>query len=351
MTATGISASLGLSQADSRARHIRFWLAVFGLALADAASFAVIHFLLRAGQMVPRILMVSSGIMERTPIDVFEVLAAAFVVVRYLAGDYGRRQLFWDGAKVTTIALIVTALPDLAMLALGRGLYSAPRVIGSWLLLIFLVPVMRQGARVLMSRLDVWQISTVMIGAGPRAEEILDALRHSLSLGFDVRWLVLESPDCKPPASMTSLRTVHSADVARTAHVMRNAGCKQAIVAAEDIQSAHFAEIAQRLLEVNIPVAIVPALTRLHQLFLRTRYSDAAGPQQCAAPALANCEAAFRHCLLGLASDFVPAIFCRTGDHHQAGQPRTSVLQPDPCRPPWQPLQMHQAPYHGVERR
>lgn len=272
MTATGISASLGLSQADSRARHIRFWLAVFGLALADAASFAVIHFLLRAGQMVPRILMVSSGIMERTPIDVFEVLAAAFVVVRYLAGDYGRRQLFWDGAKVTTIALIVTALPDLAMLALGRGLYSAPRVIGSWLLLIFLVPVMRQGARVLMSRLDVWQISTVMIGAGPRAEEILDALRHSLSLGFDVRWLVLESPDCKPPASMTSLRTVHSADVARTAHVMRNAGCKQAIVAAEDIQSAHFAEIAQRLLEVNIPVAIVPALTRLPLANATTNY-------------------------------------------------------------------------------
>ena len=53
---------------------------------------------------------------------------------------------------------------------------------------------------------------------------------------------------------------------------MRNAGCKQAIVAAEDIQSAHFAEIAQRLLEVNIPVAIVPALTRLPLANATTNY-------------------------------------------------------------------------------
>src|ERR1700679_2691733 len=142
MTATGISASLGLSRTDSRTRHIRFWIAVIGIAAADAVSFAITHFLLRAGQMVPHILVMTGGTMGRTPIDVFEILAVAFIVVRYLAGDYGRRQLFWDGAKVTTIALLVTSLPDLAMLALGRGLYSAPRVLAGWLLLIFLVPVM-----------------------------------------------------------------------------------------------------------------------------------------------------------------------------------------------------------------
>ena len=117
--------------------------------------------------MVPRIVMMTGGTMGHTPIDVFQLLAVAFILVRYLAGDYGRRQLFWDGAEVTTIALLVTSLPDLAMLVLGRGLYSAPRVLGSWLLLIFLVPVMRQGARVLMSRMGIWQIPTVMIGAGP----------------------------------------------------------------------------------------------------------------------------------------------------------------------------------------
>ena len=272
MTATGISASLGLSQTDRSTRHIRFWMSVIGLAAADGLSFAITHFLMRAGGQVPHILVMRGGNTGQSPLDAFQLLALAFILVRYLAGDYGRRQLFWDGAKITTIALLVTSLPDLAMLGLGRGLYSAPRVLSSWLLLIFLVPVMRQAARMLMSRLGLWQIPTVMIGAGPRAEEIWDALSHSLSLGFDVRWLVLEAPDSEAPPTMTALRTVHSADVARTAHVMRNAGCKQAIVAAEDIQSAHFAETAQRLLEVNIPVAIIPALTRLPLANATTNY-------------------------------------------------------------------------------
>ena len=40
----------------------------------------------------------------------------------------------------------------------------------------------------------------------------------------------------------------------------------------EDIQSAHFAEIAQRLLEVNIPVAVIPALTRLPLANATTSY-------------------------------------------------------------------------------
>src|ERR1700722_2722567 len=137
MTETGISAPLGLSKTDSRARHIRFWMTVFGLPAADALCFCLTHFLLRAGHMVPQVLVMTgrngSG---QTLIDVFEVLAIAFIVVRYLAGDYGRRQLFWDGPKVTTIALLVTSLPDLAMMVLGRGLYSAPRMLAIWLLLI-----------------------------------------------------------------------------------------------------------------------------------------------------------------------------------------------------------------------
>ena len=131
MTATGISASLGLIQTDSRTRHIRFWMAVFGLAAGRRASFAVTHFLLRAGQMVPRILMMTGGTLERRPIDVFQILAIAFVVVRYLAGDYGRRQLFWDGAKLTTIALLVTSPARYRHAGCWRrGLYSTDACAG-----------------------------------------------------------------------------------------------------------------------------------------------------------------------------------------------------------------------------
>ena len=271
MTTTSVSDSWERHQ-DKSARHIRYWLAVLGQAGADGLCFTLASFLFRHGQSVPSLLILGGAPNANRPIDVFLILAIAFVVVRYLVGDYGRRQLFWDGAKLTTIALLVTALPDVAMLSLARGHFAVMHVLGSWLFLIFAVPIMRQGARILMTRLSIWQIPTVMIGAGARAVEIHDALCHSLSLGFDVRWLVLGSPEARLPAEMAQLRAVHSDDSTRTAHLMRNAGCKQAIVAAEDVQSSHFAEVAQRLLEVNIPVAVVPALTRLPLANVTTSY-------------------------------------------------------------------------------
>jgi Undecaprenyl-phosphate galactose phosphotransferase WbaP len=273
MTTTSISDSWDSHQRNS-AGHIAYWLSLIGLAASDGLCFTLASLLFRHGYSVPSLLIMNGGrgSNPNAPISVFLILAVAFVVVRYLTGDYGRRQLFWDGTKLTTIALLVTAVPDVGMLFLARGHFDIAHVLMSWLFLIFAVPVMRQGARLLLSLLGLWQIPTVMIGAGPRTAEIHDALKHSLSLGFDVRWLVLENPEAGPPPSMASLRAVHSDDSTRTAHVMRNAGCKQALVSAEDVQSAHFAEVTQRLLEVNIPVAIIPAFTRLPLAGVTTSY-------------------------------------------------------------------------------
>ena len=272
MTSTLLSASWDQHQRSTA--RMGFWLSVLGLAGADALCFSLASLLIRRGESVPSLLIMNGGGASTThaPIDIFLILAVLFVLVRYLTGDYGRRQLFWDGAKLTTIALLVTALPDVAMLFLARGRFAVGHVLACWVFLAFAVPVMRQGARVLMSLLGVWQIPTVMIGVGPRTMEIHDGLKHSLSLGFDVRWLVLDTPEARVPPGMASLRAVHSDDSTRTAHVMRNAGCGQAIVCAEDIQSTHFGEVAQRLLEANIPVAVIPALTRLPLANVTTSY-------------------------------------------------------------------------------
>lgn len=273
MTITSISDSWDRPQRNSSG-HFAYWLSLLGLAASDAFCFVLATLLFRRYHSVPSLLIMNGGggSNSYTPIDIFFILAVIFVLVRYLSGDYGRRQLFWDGTKLTTIALLVTAIPDVSMLFLARGHFDIMHVLGGWLFLIFAVPVMRQVARVLLSLLGLWQLPTVMIGAGPRTAEIHDALKNSLSLGFDVRWLVLDNPEGGTPPGMASLRAVHSSDSTRTAHVMRNAGCKQAIVSAEDVQSSHFAEVVQRLLEVNIPVAIIPVFTRLPLAGVTTSY-------------------------------------------------------------------------------
>jgi undecaprenyl-phosphate galactose phosphotransferase len=111
-----------------------------------------------------------------------------------------------------------------------------------------------------------------MIGINRRTAEICTALKESLSLGFDVRWLVIEDPGIPAPQSMSAIRPIHSSDPARIAQIIGSSGCKEAIVAAEDMQSAHFAEVVQRLLEVNIPVAIIPSINRLPLAGVTTNY-------------------------------------------------------------------------------
>lgn len=273
-TTTWTSDLLDESRKVVRTRHFHYWLSILGLALADGLCFVLADLLFRARASVPTIVLFVGRLPHAptTPLNVFALLGAAYIVIRYISGDYGRRQLFFDGAKGTTIALLITAIPDLLMYALGRGLYSLTPIILSWLFLLVFLPISRQGARILLSKIDVWQIPTAMIGISPRTAEICAALKQSLSLGFDVRWLVIEDPETTTPQSVAALTPIHSSDPARIAQIIGNAGCKEAIVAAEDMQSAHFAEVVQRLLEVNIPVAIIPSINRLPLAGVTTNY-------------------------------------------------------------------------------
>ena len=273
-TTTWTTDLLDESRKVVRARYFRHWLSILGLALADGLCFLLAELLFRAGASVPTIVLFVGRLPHAptTPLNVFALLGVAFVSIRYISGDYGRRQLFFDGAKGTTIALLITGIPDLLMYALGRGLYSLGPILLSWIFLIVFVPVLRQGARMMLSRIDVWQIPTAIIGISPRTAEICTALNQSLSLGFDVRWLVIENPNTTVPTSVATLTPIHSSDPARIAQTIGNAGCKEAIVAAEDMQSAHFAEVVQRLLEVNIPVAIIPSINRLPLAGVTTNY-------------------------------------------------------------------------------
>jgi undecaprenyl-phosphate galactose phosphotransferase len=257
-----------------RVRNFRYWVSVFGLALADGLSFAMVALLLRHGHRVPTLVMFFSNNTSKpsAPVSMFAVLALGFITVRYLSGDYGRRQLFWDGAKGTTVALLITSLPDMIMLLLGKGVYAAGPVLLSWLALLFVLPMMRQLARVLMTRIGMWQIPTALIGIGPRSEEIWTALKGSLSLGFDVRWLVIEDAVSSPPQGLSLLKPIHSSDPSQIAAMVYSEGCKEAVVAAEDMQSAHFADVVQRLLEVNVPVAIIPSINRLPLANATTNY-------------------------------------------------------------------------------
>ncbi len=264
----------GLKPHSSRSfRTFRKVSAVSAVALSDLVAFAIAYLLLRQHHGIPQ-LMFFAGTSARsatTPLDVFVLLAPAFVAVRYTMGDYTKRQLFWDGARTTTTALLLTSLVDLLLMAMG-GVHSAFWVLASWAFLIVELPVLRLLTRMVSARAGLWQTSTVLIGDGERIQSALTALGGSSSLGFDVRWIALEDATAKIPDSLSHISVLYAPDPTEMATRLQELGCDQAVLASRNVQSEFTTDLIQRLLEADISVAIVPSLQKLPLVGVNTSY-------------------------------------------------------------------------------
>ena len=243
---------------------------------ADVAAFVTADLLLRWGKSVPELQFFPAQwpapAAHTIQVDAFLSIAVLFIIVRYLAGDYSRRLLFWDSARLTTKSLLVAALPDFFLLIAGNGLYSPFAIASSWLLLLITIPAFRQIARVAMFKFGLWKISSVLIGAGERAGDIYNALSNSLSLGFDLQTVMSTDSNCTLPTSLSALKCIVVSDADDAVRRVQQSGCEQAVIAAGDVDSPQFSDIVQRFLEADIAVAIVPSLRRLPLVGLSTGY-------------------------------------------------------------------------------
>jgi undecaprenyl-phosphate galactose phosphotransferase len=256
------------------ARALRHWTVMGMLVLADIAAFATGYYLFRYGQQMPEILLPSSA---NTPnlasaTDIYFIMGAIFVIARYIFGDYGRRQLFWDEARTTAATLSIVSLPDVFLvILLGRSTLYLP-LVTSWLFLFLAIPLFRQSARWMMSKAGLWSIPTGLIGTGANAREVLFGLQNSLSLGFDVRFLVMTEPASAVPDVLLKLKRVVGNSPEAIVDTLRSSGCTQIVVAAEDTRAPFMTEIIQRLVGADIDLAIVPSLRGFPVYGLSTSY-------------------------------------------------------------------------------
>ncbi|MEJ0024601.1 MAG: exopolysaccharide biosynthesis polyprenyl glycosylphosphotransferase [Rhizomicrobium sp.] len=261
-TATNSSAvRYGIATKTSR-RNFRYWFAIAVLLFADIAALGSAELLFRTGRDVPSIAFYGNG-QAAAPIDLFYILAGLFLIVRLLSGDYGKRQSFWDGARATTVSLIVASIPDILVLVAGWNRYAALWPIGCWIYLLFAIPSFRQLARFALSKAGIWQIPTALVAKGNIALDLYPALSSTLALGFDIQWLVLEQYDYEVPESLSHLKVAYLPDPEDVALKMGASGCVQAVIATDDIQAPAVSDMIQRLMEANMGVAFVPSLRRL----------------------------------------------------------------------------------------
>jgi Undecaprenyl-phosphate galactose phosphotransferase WbaP len=256
-----------------QARVLRRYAYTICFAFSDVLAFAIAGFLFREGQVTPRLLFYEGVAPMEGAVDIFYVLAAVFIFARFLLGDYSKRQLFWDSAGQTTVCLLLASVPCLLLLVIDKGLYSYIMVLGSWVFVIFAVPLFRQAMRWLLSNISCWWLPTALIGDGGRLRGTYGVFANSLSLGFDVRFLVSAEKPEFVTGGAKELAHITLQEPANIANTLGQAGCLKAVFASDEPFSSRTNELIQRLMASGIDVVVVPPLSQLPMLGMTMNYA------------------------------------------------------------------------------
>ncbi|GAA0542280.1 undecaprenyl-phosphate galactose phosphotransferase [Rhizomicrobium palustre] len=240
----------------------RIWISIAVLATADILAFVFASILFRVGRPVPEVIFLNKFSSQRA-VDLLIFLAVIFLIVRYISGDYSRRRLFWESTRVTVLAVLVTSLPFFLVVAAFPNQYSLWAEVGTWASLAVTIPLFRQAGRKLMSMAGLWQLPTILITSPERLHSIGSALRQTLSLGYDVKWLAVEGDKDVAVEDLTGVKRVSISDPVELFAQLAEEGCDQAVVATEDAQSPEIISMMQRLMEFGITVSLSPSVSRL----------------------------------------------------------------------------------------
>jgi len=260
---------LGVRGAGSYWRRLTILL---GLMASDLACFAIADTVLHLAATPPALALFRNRSLGQpnTVIDLVMLIALVFAGARYLVGDYSRRQLFWDGARSTTTALLVCGFAYCAAVPLLDPGGLVPSIL-IWLSLIFALPTARQGMRLILGKMGVWHLPTAIIGTSPMAQEVVPVLGQQLALGLKVHWVVPETPEKHLASAFAGLIPL-AAPLDQLASTLMSIGCRQVILVPDDRSSMNHNDLIDQLVGADIAVAIVPSLRRLPLYGLSTNY-------------------------------------------------------------------------------
>ena len=249
----------------SKANRLRKPASQLIMAAADAAAFTTTDLLFRIHMQVP-VLVIFLGTLpghHQKTVDVFSILAIVFIFIRFIFGDYSRRELFWDSARTISRALIVASVPDLLLMLFGIRIYSVSAILSSWLFLLFAVPVYRQLARLVLRKAGLWTIPAALIGEPQKLSRIQAALSSSLSLGFDLRTVLSFPQEDEVCHAAEGAIPASEFDPTELVAQAMSSRCELVVIAAQDVQSEQSSRLTRAVLESGLSLAVVPSLQRL----------------------------------------------------------------------------------------
>ena len=216
-----------------------------------------------------------AGTLGETRIAIFSTLVVGALIWFYMAGHYTKRRPFWDEIAQATRVVIILAAIDAILLYLTKLQFSRFWFLGTWGMIIILLPAFRSITKDILIAKERWQRPTIIFGTGCHADQILKALVSEPMMGLTpVAFASFGDP------VDTRTRTVDGISLpVLTAQELSQLPLKQArrtsvFVALDDTTTTLSATIVQKLSFSFTDVRLVPPVTtfplygaRVHHLF------------------------------------------------------------------------------------
>lgn len=190
-----------------------------------------------------------------------------------LLDHYFRRRPFWDELR-EIIRVIATMFVVAGAITFIAGVESAPNVLLIlWVFNLMLIPLGRTASRGVLDCLGLWQMPTVIIGAGPNAREAATALAGETSMGYHV--VAFIDVEGVPPAGIAdeakqSAPPVIGCSTGGTTSIQQQLedllaerGQPQVVVALESLSEKTNQLLVQRLIVARGIVNVIPKIREL----------------------------------------------------------------------------------------
>ncbi|MDW6002156.1 undecaprenyl-phosphate galactose phosphotransferase WbaP [Vibrio mangrovi] len=110
---------------------------------------------------------------------------------------YSYRKPFWDELKDVLVTLSVMALVSISISAIFSRDYSVSLWWVIWLFAFMLIPLLRNLAKILLDKVNVWRMPCVIIGDAENARDVFQAIESEPSTGFEVLAIVEPSGEAR----------------------------------------------------------------------------------------------------------------------------------------------------------
>lgn len=190
-----------------------------------------------------------------------------------LLEHYSRRRPYWDELR-EIIRVIATMFIVAGATIFVAGVESAPSVqLSLWLFNLILIPLARMTVRGVLDILGLWQMPTVIIGAGENARDAAAALAGEKSMGYHVLAFIdveatrpsvtaTERKQSIPPVIACSMN--HNASIEQQLeNLLADQGQPQIVVALDSISTSENQRLVQYLSASARNIHIIPAIRGL----------------------------------------------------------------------------------------